>query len=157
MTSLCPPPSPSLCPAPLPIVGSRALLGPLGTCLPSLAAACHRRRVTSGHITGIVLFVGRRFTSGDDIHQPHSGDAPYGHIISEKSAELQRDTFFFAHMGGFPICLALGLNQQITPVTRRLPETRHRDTAANVHQVRHIPGRRRCVLTDSDRKTGTVI
>ncbi|KAJ6580302.1 hypothetical protein B0H10DRAFT_2099027 [Mycena sp. CBHHK59/15] len=55
--------------------------------------------------------------SGDEVHQPHSGDAPYGHILSEKSAELQRDTFFFAHMGGFPIRLVLGLNQQITPVT----------------------------------------
>ncbi|KAJ7798514.1 hypothetical protein B0H14DRAFT_2906596 [Mycena olivaceomarginata] len=56
-------------------------------------------------------------SSGDDVHQPHSGDAPYGHILSDKSVELQRDTFFFAHMGGFPIRLVLGLNQQITPVT----------------------------------------
>ncbi|KAJ7440364.1 hypothetical protein FB451DRAFT_1300451 [Mycena latifolia] len=56
-------------------------------------------------------------SSGDDVHHPHSGDVPYGHIFSQKSAELQRDTFFFAHMGGFPIRLVLGLNQQITPVT----------------------------------------
>ncbi|KAJ7212657.1 hypothetical protein GGX14DRAFT_621003 [Mycena pura] len=46
-----------------------------------------------------------------------SSEAPYGHILSDKSAKLQRDTFFFAHMGGFPIRLVLGLNQQITPVT----------------------------------------
>ncbi|KAJ7307092.1 hypothetical protein DFH08DRAFT_901213 [Mycena albidolilacea] len=56
-------------------------------------------------------------TSVDDVDQLHSGVARYGHILSEKSAELQRDTFFFAHMGGFPIRLVLGLNQQITPVT----------------------------------------
>ncbi|KAJ7214567.1 hypothetical protein GGX14DRAFT_696652, partial [Mycena pura] len=54
--------------------------------------------------------------SDGDAHYD-SEDAQRRHILSDKSAELQRDTFFFAHMGRFPIRLVLGLNQKITPVT----------------------------------------
>ncbi|KAJ7230245.1 hypothetical protein GGX14DRAFT_538347 [Mycena pura] len=46
-----------------------------------------------------------------------SADIRHEHILSDKSKELQRDTFFFAPMGPHPIRLILGLNQQLTPVS----------------------------------------
>jgi hypothetical protein len=41
-----------------------------------------------------------------DVHV--SADPACDHILSDKSRELQRDTFFFAPMGGHPIQLVLG-------------------------------------------------
>ncbi|KAJ7440938.1 hypothetical protein FB451DRAFT_1299346, partial [Mycena latifolia] len=54
--------------------------------------------------------------ASDDVHHP-SEDLEHGHILSDESAELQRDTFFFAPMGSHPTRLVLGLNQKLTPVT----------------------------------------
>ncbi|KAJ7768142.1 hypothetical protein DFH07DRAFT_1058382 [Mycena maculata] len=53
--------------------------------------------------------------SNADLHV--SEDPPHGHILSDKSTELQRDTFIFAPMGGHPIRLVLGLNQTLTPLS----------------------------------------
>ncbi|KAJ6470142.1 hypothetical protein DFH09DRAFT_1221228 [Mycena vulgaris] len=56
-----------------------------------------------------------------DAHPPRTyepfSESIHGHILSDKSAELHRDTFFFAPAGPHPIRLVLGLNQTLTPVT----------------------------------------
>ncbi|KAJ7610008.1 hypothetical protein DFH06DRAFT_1346145 [Mycena polygramma] len=41
----------------------------------------------------------------------------FGHVLSTKSTELQRDTFFFAPTGPFPTRLVLAFNQKITPIS----------------------------------------
>ncbi|KAJ7271438.1 hypothetical protein B0H12DRAFT_1229089 [Mycena haematopus] len=47
-----------------------------------------------------------------------SEDPSHGHVLSDKSTKLQRDTFFFESWGSWnPIRLVLGLNQKLTPVT----------------------------------------
>ncbi|KAJ7189176.1 hypothetical protein C8R46DRAFT_1056743 [Mycena filopes] len=48
---------------------------------------------------------------------------PHGHILSDKSTELQRDTFIFTAFSCHPITLLLGLNQKLTPIS---PSKLHR-------------------------------
>ncbi|KAJ7629810.1 hypothetical protein DFH06DRAFT_710292 [Mycena polygramma] len=48
---------------------------------------------------------------------PSASEDFHGHVLSAKSVELQRDTFFFAPTGPFPTRLVLGLNQKLTPVS----------------------------------------
>lgn len=46
-----------------------------------------------------------------------SNEPPYGHILSKKSAYLERDTFVFITPRRIEADLFLGVNQKITPVT----------------------------------------
>ncbi|KAJ6516733.1 hypothetical protein C8R47DRAFT_403394 [Mycena vitilis] len=41
----------------------------------------------------------------------------HGHVLSKKSRDLQRDTFFFAPNGPYPTRLILALNQRSTPMS----------------------------------------
>ncbi|KAJ7189225.1 hypothetical protein C8R46DRAFT_1184376 [Mycena filopes] len=60
-------------------------------------------------------------------------EPPHGHILSDKSTELQRDTFIFTPFSYHPITLLLGLNQKLTPLS---PSKLHRwvDVLSGCHQ-----------------------